>query len=93
MKNSNQPAVNVYQMVTDRILKTIEETGKLNWVKPWKYNPTLSWGGNFPMNGVTKHRYEGVNFWLLDSMPYQSKYWLTYKQVTCRTATQIHWRT
>jgi len=82
MKNSNQPAVNVYQMVTDRILKTIEENQKLSWVKPWKYNPSLVGGGNFPMNGVTKHRYEGVNFWLLDSMPYESKYWLTYKQVT-----------
>lgn len=67
----------VYQMVTDKILKQIEESGKLSWVKPWK----CAGSGNFPMNGRTKRRYEGVNFFLLQFSGYTSPYWLSFKQV------------
>lgn len=70
--------VDVYQMVTDRILKQIEETGTLTWVKPWKYSGVSN---SFPMNGKTKRRYDGVNFFLLQLAGYSSPYWLTFKQI------------
>jgi len=66
----------VYQIVTDRIIKTIEENGKLPWVKPWKHS------GVNPSNGVTKRPYEGINFFLLANAPYANPYYLTYKQAT-----------
>lgn len=68
----------VYQMVTDKILKQIEETGKLTWVKPWKVGAGQS---NFPMNGKTKRRYDGVNFFLLQFSGYCSPYWFSFKQI------------
>jgi antirestriction protein ArdC len=70
----------VYQMVTDKILKQIEETGRLPWTKPWK-SAGLSGNGVFPMNGKTKRRYEGVNFFLLQFSGFTSPYWLSFKQV------------
>lgn len=79
-KASSKPTgspFDVYQMVTDKLLKQIEEAGKLPWTKPWK----CVGGGNFPMNGRTKRRYEGVNFFLLQFSGYTSPYWLSFKQV------------
>lgn len=75
MKNSN---FDLYQVITDKILEEIEKTGKLNWVKEWK---TKRGSNVFPMNGITKKRYEGINFFLLCMQDYCNPYWLTYKQV------------
>lgn len=75
MKNSN---FDLYQVITDKILQEIENTGKLNWVKEWKTRKGVN---AFPMNGLTKKKYEGINFFLLSMHDYVSPYWLTYKQV------------
>jgi antirestriction protein ArdC len=75
MKNTN---FDLYQVITDKILDEIEKTGKLNWVKEWK---TKRGTNVFPMNGITKKRYEGINFFLLSMHDYSNPYWLTYKQV------------
>ena len=74
----NLQSFDVYQMITDKILKQIETSGKLTWVKPWS---TKGGYTNFPMNGKTKRRYDGVNFFLLQFSGYTSPYWLTYKQI------------
>lgn len=70
----------VYQMVTDKILKQIEDTGSLPWCRPWK-SAGIGGHGVFPMNGKTKRRYEGVNFFLLQLSGFSSPYWLSFKQV------------
>ena len=75
MKNTN---FDLYEVVTNKILDEIEKTGKLNWVKEWK---TKQGTNAFPMNGISKKRYEGINFFLLSMHDYVSPYWLTYKQV------------
>jgi antirestriction protein ArdC len=75
MKNTN---FDLYEVVTNKILDEIEKTGKLNWVKEWK---TKQGTNAFPMNGISKKRYEGINFFLLSMHDYTSPYWLTYKQV------------
>lgn len=75
MKNTKAP-FDLYQVITDKILEEIKKTGKLNWVKEWKTRKT-----GHPMNGITKKRYEGINFFLLSMADYLSPYWLTYKQV------------
>lgn len=67
----------LYEVITNKILEEIENTGKLNWVKEWKTRKAGS-----PMNGLTKKPYEGINFFLLSMHNYCSPYWLTYKQVT-----------
>ena len=66
----------VYEIVTERILQTIAERGKLPWVKPWKHS------GINPANGISKRPYEGINFFLLANAPYSNPYYLTYKQAT-----------
>jgi antirestriction protein ArdC len=75
MKPQKTP-FDIYQIVTDRILKQIEETGKLVWQKPW-----YATHGNLPMNGKTKRPYEGVNMFLLQFNSFTSPYWLSFKQV------------
>jgi antirestriction protein ArdC len=73
MKNN----FDLYDVITSKILDEIEKTNKLNWVKSWKTKQA----SNYPMNGLTKRRYEGINFFLLSMHDYLSPYWLTYKQV------------
>jgi antirestriction protein ArdC len=75
MKNST---FDLYEVVTEKILNDIEQSGKLSWVKPWKCNN----GGCYPMNGKSKKPYNGINFFLLQMYGFNSPYWLTYKQVT-----------
>ena len=65
--------VDVYQIVTDRIIKALEE-GTIPWQKPWSVQ------GVRPANFVSKRPYHGINTFLLGMSPYTSPYWLTYKQ-------------
>lgn len=60
-------AVNVYQMVTDRILADLEKN-IIPWRKPWT--------GGVPLNYVSRQPYHGVNLLLL---PYGGE-WLTFLQ-------------
>jgi antirestriction protein ArdC len=61
------PAVNVYELVTCRILADLEK-GVIPWRKPWS--------GSAPINYVTRKPYRGTNLWLL---PHGGEY-LTFKQ-------------
>lgn len=67
----------VYQVITDRLLATIQSSGKLPWVKEWKA------ANNAPANGVSKRVYDpfGINFFMLSNAPYSNPYYLSYKQV------------
>jgi antirestriction protein ArdC len=60
-------AVNVYAVVTNRILAELEK-GVIPWRKPWS--------GSAPINYVTRKPYRGTNLWLL---PHGGEY-LTFKQ-------------
>jgi antirestriction protein ArdC len=64
----------ICQIVTDRIVSRIEESGLLPWQRPWK--GYLS--GNTPHNLVSKKPYKGINQLLLSGG--ETPYWLSYKQ-------------
>ena len=68
---------NVYEIITQRILERIEETGILPWKCPWQ-----SHNGQIlePQNFFTKKPYRGINILLLNSMGYPQPYWLTFNQ-------------
>ena len=72
----NKP--DVYQIVTDQILKALDE-GTVPWRKPWR-------GGSAgrPKSLATRKPYNGINVWLLSMSAqangYESPYWVTYKK-------------
>ena len=70
--------MNVYDIITERILKKLEE-GTVPWRKPWQ-------GGDagIPRNVVTGFPYRGINAFLLAAAGYASPYWLTFRQAKRR---------
>lgn len=64
----------LHQTVTDRIIALLEG-GVIPWRKPWSADGP-------PMNAITKHRYSGVNLWLLLGLDYESNLFLTFEQVS-----------
>lgn len=82
MQNSNNNNVNpssekkfvdVYQLVTDRIITALNEK-----IVPWRKSWTDS---GIPRNLVTKRTYSGVNLLLLNIMGFEHNLFLTFKQV------------
>lgn len=69
---SKKPKVNIYDLVTDRIIDSLEK-GTVPWAKPWT-------GGGLPMNLITKKAYQGINVFLTSLQNFTSPYWLTFKQ-------------
>jgi antirestriction protein ArdC len=67
----------IYQTVTDRILASLK-AGVIPWEKPWQ-TPHFT-GSPFPRNFRTGKPYRGVNVFLLWPSPYNSPFWLTFKQ-------------
>jgi len=63
--------VNVYQIVTDKIIAQLEQ-GVAPWHKPWT--------AEAPCNLVSGKPYRGINTFLLASQGYGSRYWLTFNQ-------------
>jgi antirestriction protein ArdC len=63
----------VYAIVTDRIIKQLEQ-GSIPWKKPWT-------GLGLPRNLITKHPYRGINFLMLSSLDHQSPYYISFKQL------------
>jgi len=59
-------------MVTNTIIEKLEE-GLVPWKRPWN-------GLDAPKNVVSKKEYQGINRFLLDLSPFDSNYWITYKQ-------------
>lgn len=68
---NNKP--NIYQLVTDRIIASLER-GCVPWKQPWVSQCT-------PANLVTARPYRGINTWLLRSLPFESRYFLSIEQV------------
>jgi antirestriction protein ArdC len=63
--------MNVYQVITDRILQSLAE-GCVPWRKPWR---TAA-----PMNLVSSKEYRGINVIILQASRFESSYWLTFNQ-------------
>ena len=60
-----------YEVVTESIIKQLE-SGVAPWRKPWRTEP--------PANLVSKKEYRSINIFLLASLGYGSRYWITYRQ-------------
>jgi len=60
-----------YEVVTESIIKQLE-SGVAPWRKPWRTE--------MPANLASKREYRGINIFLLASLGYGSRYWLTYRQ-------------
>ena len=71
--NATTEKKDVYQEITDLVLKKIDEG-----VLPWN----SCFLGNAPVNAVSKTEYRGVNKLLLTALgeEHTSRHWLTYKQ-------------
>ena len=63
----------VYEIITDRIMKKLEE-GTVPWRRPWNASAGL------PKNLLSRKEYRGINVFLTGSQGYESPYWLTFKQ-------------
>ena len=66
----------VYDMINERILALLDQ-GTNPWRKPW-----ISAAQKPPQNLISRKPYRGINTLLLGMAPYESPYWLTYKQAT-----------
>ena len=73
METTPKPKIDVYQMVTDRIIERLE-AGVIPWQQPWTE-------AGLPQNLVTGKAYSGINVLLLASLGYSRNYFLTFKQI------------
>lgn len=71
--NTALPKVDVYQIVTDRIIALLEQ-GTIPWQQPWT-------DAGIPMNLISRRSYRGVNLWLLLSLNYERNLFLTWDQL------------
>lgn len=62
----------IYQTITDRVIDQLQK-GVVPWASP------VSADG-FPKNLISKKTYRGINIFLLFGAPYDSRYWLSFKQ-------------
>lgn len=65
--------INIYEMVTEAVIEQLEKG-----VVPWVF-PVSRQGA--PRNLSSRHDYRGINPFILWSKPFDSRYWLTFKQV------------
>ena len=63
--------MNIYQTVTDRILKALDAG-----VVPWR----KTWTAGLPKSLTSGHEYRGVNVLVLGTTAFTSRYWITYRQ-------------
>lgn len=68
----------VYDIITEIVIEKIE-SGVVPWHKPWKNYKD----GELILhqNYVSKKPYSGINQFLLNCTPYDSPYWLSFKQI------------
>ncbi|MGC4100850.1 ArdC family protein [Ferruginibacter sp.] len=72
-QNTSSEKLDVYQMVTDRVVELLE-AGTIPWQKPWSES-------GLPMNVISKRPYRGINLWLLLSLNYERNFFLTWDQL------------
>ena len=63
--------MNIYEIITEKIIEQLEK-GAVPWRKPWK---TI-----LPQNLISKREYRGINSILLNSLPSEHPYFLTFRQ-------------
>ena len=63
----------IYQIVTDQIIKQLEQVDPKDWSKPWFCV------GHSPVN-IRGTAYRGINHILLSNSGFQSNIWATFKQ-------------
>ena len=68
-------AMNVYEVITDRILASLAK-GVVPWRRPW--------ASEGPRSLISGKEYRGVNVLLLQSAGFTSPHWLTFKQARDR---------
>jgi antirestriction protein ArdC len=71
--NTSSTKVDVYQIVTDRIIELLEK-GTVPWQQPWA-------SAGVPANLISKRPYRGINLWLLLSLSYERNLFLTWDQI------------
>lgn len=73
MNDKTQTAIDVYSLVTTRIISLLE-AGTIPWRQTWTE-------GIPPMNIISKRPYRGINMMLLGSLEYKQPLFLTWKQL------------
>jgi antirestriction protein ArdC len=73
MENQSKAKIDIYEMVTNRIIQKLEE-GIIPWKQPWTE-------AGLPRNLVSQKAYTGINVLLLASMGFARNYFLTFKQI------------
>jgi antirestriction protein ArdC len=73
MEPNIEQSIDVYSLVTNRIIELLE-AGTIPWHQSWTKK-------GIPRNCITKRPYQGVNSLLLNSLPYDHNLFLTWKQV------------
>jgi antirestriction protein ArdC len=63
----------VYDVITNKIIGLLEQD-VIPWHKPWAANI------GYPKNLITNYSYRGINVFLLNAMPFNSHYWVSYNQ-------------
>lgn len=75
--------MNVYEIITNRIIEDIQKDNLLPWQRPWKHCAD----GIGPMNLISRKPYRGINAFLLGASSYVSPYWLTFNQAKSKGGT------
>lgn len=84
--------MNVYGIITERILKNIEAG-----VVPWRQ----TWANGLPKSAATGREYRGINLLMLGSAGFGSRYWMTFRQAERlgghvlkgqRASTVVYWK-
>jgi len=70
---SKEKNVDVYALVTDRIIELLNED-IIPWRKPWTER-------GLPRNLITKRPYRGINLMLLNTLDFEHNCYLTFKQL------------
>lgn len=65
---------NVYEIITNEIVKKLEKVNPNDWEKPW-FNIGIS-----PFNAISKKDYRGINYLTLGNNGHESKAYASYKQ-------------
>ena len=72
MQNRKHSSYDIYQNITDQIIEKLEQ-GFIPWHKPWSaYGAASSY--------ITRKPYRGINALLMNMLPYEKPYYLTFKQ-------------
>jgi len=67
----------IYEMITTRVTELLEQ-GTVPWRKPWNAQ------SNMPKNMISRKDYRGINIFMLACQPYNSPYWMSFKQINDR---------